>query len=285
MSSPRSYLYVPGDRPERFAKAVASGADAVILDLEDAVAPGQKAAARDHVVAYLADAAPRPQLWVRINSGAAAGADLQALASCSSLSGVVVPKAEPAALVAAHDALPGARLCALVETARALTSLAALATTVARVHLALGEVDLAADLGLDHDSPDAALWALRMPVVVAAAAAGLAAPIGPVFADLGDEEGLRRTTAELRQAGFWSRQAIHPAQIATIHECLTPSAHEVAEATRLLERADAAGSGAWRDDDGRMVDEAVLRSARRTIELARPAAPDDEHDHGKEPRR
>src|SRR5262245_24924127 len=156
------YLYVPGHRPDRFAKALASGADAVILDLEDAVPIGAKDAARDDVRGFLdglADGAV--ETWVRINDGGRGRDDLAALAGAGALTGVVVPKATPQALAEHHAAAPDVALIPLVESAFAITNVTAIAAREGVQTLAIGEVDLTADLGLGDAVPDAALWALR----------------------------------------------------------------------------------------------------------------------------
>ena len=267
----RCYLYVPGHRPDRFAKALASGADAVILDLEDAVPVGAKDDARRDVRSFLDGLAPVPvETWVRINDGDRGRDDLQALAGVATLAGVVVPKATPDVLAARHAAAPDVALIPLVESATALVQVVAIAASAGVRTLAIGEVDLAADLGLGDDVPAAALWALRMQVVVACAATGRAAPLGPVIRDIEDLTGFARTVHELGHAGFGAVQAIHPKQVAVVNDELTPTADEVAAAERLLAAAARADGGVFVDDAGRMIDEAVLRSARRTLEAIAP---------------
>ena len=220
----RCFLYVPGHRPDRFAKALASGSDAVILDLEDAVPVGAKDIARHDVRAFLDGLTPGPvETWVRINDGERGQDDLQALAGLAALAGVVVPKATPDVLAVRHNDAPDVALIPLVESATAITQVVAIAASAAVRTLAIGEVDLAADLGLGDDVPAAALWALRMQVVVACAATGRAAPLGPVIRDLDDLAGFAATVHELRHAGFGAQQAIHPKQVAIVNDELTPS--------------------------------------------------------------
>jgi citrate lyase subunit beta/citryl-CoA lyase len=270
----RCFLYVPGHRADRFAKAFASGADAVILDLEDAVPVPAKDEARRDVRTFLDELAPGPvAAWVRINDGDRGRADLQALASATALAGVVVPKATPDVLATRHADAPDVALIPLVESAVALTAAAAIAASAGVQTLAIGEVDLAADLGLGDDVPDAALWALRMHVVVACAAAGRSAPLGPVIRDIEDLAGFATTVRQLRHAGFGAIQAIHPKQVSVVNDELTPTPDDVAAAERLLEAAARVDGGVFVDDAGRMIDEAVLRSARRT--LGRVAPRDD----------
>jgi citrate lyase subunit beta / citryl-CoA lyase len=268
----RSYLYVPGDRPERFAKALASGADAVILDLEDAVALPAKDAAREHVLGALAERAAddggRPEVWVRVNQGERGLADLAAIGAGPGLTGVFLPKASAASVAAAGATLGPIPAVALVESAATVLELPTLARSPGLVALAMGEVDLAADLGIDASDDGAELWPLRLSAVLASVAAGLAPLVGPVWVAVRDLDGLATSTVELRRRGFGARQAIHPDQVGPINAAFTPTAEEVDAARALLDSAGDAGNGAWVGPDGRMVDEAVLRSARRTVELA-----------------
>jgi citrate lyase subunit beta/citryl-CoA lyase len=260
---PASYLYVPGDRPERFSKALASDADAVIFDLEDAVALPAKADALDAVVAHLQQPADRAEQWVRINTGERGRADLDAVADLPGLTGIFIPKATRAALDDLATIADVAR-CALIETAAALLELPAIVAAESVAALAMGEVDLAADLGVDPSPNEHELWPLRMQVVVASAAAGRQGPIGPVSTDIKDLYGLGHSTEALRRAGFGARQAIHPAQVPVINLAFTPTSKEIDRAEALLARAQS-DEGVWVDESGRMVDEAVLRSARRTL--------------------
>ena len=260
---PASYLYVPGDRPERFAKALSSDADAIILDLEDAVALPAKSDALDAVVAHLQKPTGNVEQWVRINTGERGIADLDAIADLPGLTGIFVPKATRSGLDELAT-IADARRCALIETAAALLDLPAIAGADSLVALAMGEVDLAADLGIDPSPNEHEIWPLRMQVVVASAAAGRQAPIGPVSTDIKDLYGLGHSTEALRRAGFGARQAIHPAQVPVINLAFTPTSKEVDRAEALLARAQS-DEGVWVDESGRMVDEAVLRSARRTL--------------------
>lgn len=266
----RSFLYVPGHRPDRFAKALASGADAVIFDLEDAVPVPAKDDARFEVGAFIAGLAESPaEVWVRINDGDRGLADLGAMSAAQWLAGVIVPKASPARLAAVHDHRSGVPLIALVESGTALLAVADIAAAGGVQTLAMGEVDLAADLGLGPRPPSAALWALRMQVVVACAAAGRDAPLGPVERDFADLVAFEAIVADLHGAGFGAVQCIHPTQVPVVNEVLTPSDAEVADAQRLLTQAAAADGGVFVDDAGRMIDEAVLRSARRLLQRVR----------------
>lgn len=268
----RSYLYAPGDRPDRLEKALDRCGDAVIADLEDAVAPSRKQLALETVTSWLSGLpAAGPEVWVRIGQGPRQADELAAVACSPRLTGVVLAKADLAGVTRVAPQLPaGVAVVALVETAPALLELAELARHPRVRQLALGEADLAAELGIAADEL-AVLGPLRAQLVVASAAAGLAAPTGPVHLDVRDPDGLRASTTALKRAGFGARSAIHPDQVAVIEDVFTPGAEEVARARAAVTAWDAAVAGGTAvavDGDGRFVDEAVVRIARRTVETA-----------------
>lgn len=268
----RSCLYVPGDRPSMLAKAPDRGADMVILDLEDAVAPRAKAGAREAIIAAIPHIeAAGGRFAVRVNSEPdEQDADLAALAQTSATT-LVVPKSTTAGLIGVTERADRRgmsarlRLVALIENARGLWEASSIAEHSQVVSLAIGEQDLAADLGVDHRA-DPMLWhPARSRLVWASASAGLPGPMGPVWPDIGDLDGLRESTHLLRRCGFLSRPAIHPAQVAVINEVFTPSEQELDAARRLVDQYDQAlaeGRGTIRDAEGRMIDEAVVRRAR-----------------------
>jgi len=275
----RSWLYVPGDREEVLGKAFTRGADAVILDLEDAVAPDRKQIARTLVVTALA-AAPRngsPSVWVRVNATDLA-ADVRAVMH-PELTGIVLAKADLDRIAELDDVLRAAEtganaprgiaLVPLIETARGLSEVTAIARHPRVRNLALGEADLVGELGVDQDD-DTAVAVVRMPLVVASAAAGILAPTGPTSTDYRDMEALRASTRTLVRQGFRARSAIHPAQVSVINDVLTPSPADVAHARAQVDQFEAAGGGAARGADGIMVDAATIRTARDV--LARAAA-------------
>jgi citrate lyase subunit beta/citryl-CoA lyase len=277
MTIARSYLYVPGDRPDRLAGALTRGADALIADLEDAVAPSHKEQAREHVRAWLDDAPAGPQRWVRINAADVA-ADLGAVVTAA-LTGVIVPKSEPDQL-AEVDALlreleaerglarGAVAVLPLLESAVGLQRVAEIAAAPRVLRLGLGEADLAADLGLILDEERTILTPLRLNVVVASAAAGISRPVGPTSTAFRDLVAFRRSAEALRRMGFRGRTAIHPGQLDVIHEVFTPSAAEVAAARDMLARFAAADGGGCVDADGRFIDLAVVRNAREVLALA-----------------
>ncbi len=271
----RSYLYVPGDRPAMLAKAAGRGADLLIVDLEDAVAPQAKATARQMVREAVPELkAAGARVSVRLNSEPDfLEADLQALAT-TSVNTLVIPKATLASVTdvgrRAEDLGFGSQLCliALIESARGLWEVLGVAEHPRVTSLAIGEEDLAADLGLQPGG-DPMIWcAARSRLVWACAAAGLPGPCGPVWTDIGDLEGLGESTRLLRRIGFSSRPAIHPAQVSVINDVLTPSDRELESARQLVkayDRALAEGRGVVCDAEGNMVDEAVVRRARRVL--------------------
>lgn len=267
--SARSYLYVPADRADRLAKAPERGADALICDLEDGVAPQDKDVARKNLSAFLADAPA--EVWVRVNSGGLMASDVRAI-GIAPVRGTVLPKADLAA-VASLDALlvslaVDAAIAPLVETASGVLELVELARAPRVLRMSIGEVDLASDLAMTPSDDGRELLPIRTLVVVASAAAGIDQPTAPISTDYRDLDAFRASTEGFARAGYGSRAAIHPAQVEIINDVFTPTADEVASARRLVDLFEAAGGGACVDDEGRMVDEAVVRSARRVLDRA-----------------
>lgn len=285
MTIPRSYLYVPGDAPEKLAKALTRGADAVIVDLEDAVPPAAKDSARDAVRGWLAGqpaAGPgRPQLWVRLNPGTLGHEDARAVVGAA-LTGVMAAKTESAAeldaldgvLTAAESAagLPAGaiRLVPLLESGSAVLRAGEIAAVPRVERLQLGEADLTADLGITVGPDERELDHLRGQIVLVSAAARIAPPVAPVSTNFRDLESLRSSTRALARCGFLGRACIHPAQVQVVNEVFTPTAEEVDAARDLIARFDeavAAGRGVVVSAAGRMIDEAVVRQARRVLQL------------------
>lgn len=277
----RSYLYVPADRSDRLNRATERGADALILDLEDAVAPEAKESARRELGHWLTgQREPGCELWIRINPEHAAD-DIAATVT-TLVTGVVVPKAEPALLrhvaqlLAARERdvgnAPGQfRMLPLIESAQGLLAAVELASQSRTARLGMGEVDLIADLRMQPGPGREELLPLRLQVVTACAAAGIGAPVAPTSTDFRDLAAFRQSTEALVRLGFRARTAIHPAQVATINEVLSPSAQDVAWAHRLVAAFEAArsqGDAVTRGEDGRMVDVAVVRAAREILARA-----------------
>lgn len=271
---PRSWLYVPADDAARLAKAAGRGADALIVDLEDGVAPAAKPAARDNLRAFLPDAPP--ETWVRVTSDTA-GLELD-LAACldENLAGIVLAKAEdPAQVADVADrlaTLPGARrgLMPLIETGRAVFTVADIAAVDGVTQLQVGEADLRADLGVTFGPDESELLVVRQRVVIVSTALGLLPPVAPVSVEFRDLDAFRTGTQRLARMGYIGRACIHPAQLTIAHEVFTPSEEDVASAMALISAAEQAaleGRGAFTDEHGRMVDEAVVRQARRLVQM------------------
>ena len=280
--APRSYLYVPGDTARLLDGAAGRGADALVLDLEDAVAADRKQAARRLVADHLAqvEEGPGPERWVRLNAEAL---ELDAAAVVGpNLAGVFLPEADLALVRRADDVLaalerargldPGAvRAIALVESAAGLRDAAALAAHPRVARLGLGEADLAADLGVVPGAEREEMWPYRAQVVLAGALGGCDRPVGPVETAVRDLQLLERGTHRLLRQGFRARTCLAPAQLDVVHRVFTPSGEEVARARAVLDAlatASDAGSAVALDPEGHLVDEAVARSAREVLERA-----------------
>ncbi|WP_107309253.1 CoA ester lyase [Streptomyces sp. TP-A0356] len=268
---PLTLLYAPGDRPEVVGKALASGADMVLIDLEDAVAPDRKEYARAATAERLSQRPPVP-VHVRVNAldSPWADGDLTALSGLPGLSGLRLPKVtSPSEVVrvAERVAPAGGRalpLHALLESALGVER----AFTIASAHpsvrgIALGEADLRADLAVRED---AGLDWSRARVVLAARAAALPAPAQSIYPDTRDLEGLAASCAHGRALGFLGRAAIHPRQLPVIERAYTPTAEEIVRAEETL-KAAAREPGAQALPDGRFIDTATVREAQRTLSL------------------
>jgi len=267
---PRTYLFVPGNRPERFAKALGSGADRVVLDPEDAVALPAKAEARDAIARWSAQAsdADRARVVVRINDAQApAFADDLRLLRDARIESVMLPKAESAEHVEAVQAVvPHATVLPLIESALGVANVQQVAPAEGVARLVFGTLDYALDLDLDiAESPDGLANAASV-LAIASRIAGLSAPVAGVTPQLDDEQRLLADLAWSRLYGFGAKLCIHPRQVAPIHAALTPSAQAIDLARRVL-AAEAASPGAARLD-GRMIDRPVVLQARRTLRRA-----------------
>lgn len=265
---PRTYLFVPGDRPERFDKALASAADAVILDLEDAVAPPHKASAREAVLAWLSalPADARARCVVRINDEASPHfeADL-ALLQAGGAARVMLPKAERAETVQRlRAACPGIAVLALIETARGVLRAEALAEAPGVARLVFGTIDFALDMNLSGEPIGFDHAASRL--ALASRAAGLPGPVAGVTPDLQNNALLLAELSRARAHGFTAKLCIHPAQVQAIHTALQPTAAEIEWAQRVVAAMQAA-TGAVQLD-GRMLDKPVLLRAQAVLARA-----------------
>ncbi|MFF8883202.1 HpcH/HpaI aldolase/citrate lyase family protein [Streptomyces flaveolus] len=262
----RSWLYVPAHRPELLGKAMAGQADAIVLDLEDAVPPGSKQAARDHVVAALSQDWPKP-IWVRINSLESPWGknDLTALTGTAA-AGLRLPKAEDPDTVHSLASASGLAVHALIESALGVENAYRIATAHPSVALlSLGEADLMADTRVSDIS--ALDWA-RQRLVNAARAAGLPSPPLAAWTDVADVAGLSADTLAASRSGFFGRSVLHPKQVGVVNEIFTPDPDEVAAARARLDSQTGRDAAAWLDEQGRFVDAALLANARWLVDLA-----------------
>jgi citrate lyase subunit beta/citryl-CoA lyase len=260
---PRSYLFVPGNRPERFDKACAAGADAVIVDLEDAVPPAEKAAARDAVAGWLSPGHP---VLVRINAADSAWfEDDLALCAHPGVAGIVLPKAEQEAALTRLLEAGAAAILPLIESGLGLWNAAALARAPRVQRLVFGSIDFSLDLNI-QESHETLLYA-RSQLVLASRVAGIAAPVDGVTTSFDDPECVHADTLRARALGFGGKLCIHPKQVAPVHQAYAPTAGELAWAGRVLAAFDAAQGGAVAVD-GRMVDRPVILIAQQMLEEA-----------------
>lgn len=261
-SVPRSYLFVPGDRPERFSKAMSAGADAVILDLEDAVSIPAKDAAREAVAAALDPARPA---FVRVNARETAWfeEDLRAIAR-PGLAGVMLPKAERADDAARVEAVTGAKVLALVESAAGLWNALEVGRCAAVSRIAFGSIDYQVDLNLDGEGEP--LLHARSQLVLASRVAGLPPPVDGVSVAIDDVAAIEADALRARRLGFGGKLCIHPKQVAVVNGCFSPTAAELDWARRVVAAIEASG-GAAVAVDGKMVDKPVLMRAQRILGL------------------
>lgn len=273
-------LYAPADRPDRFAKALDAGADAVIVDLEDAVTASRKAAGRAALAEFAAVWQEReasgstPAVQVRINARGSDhhDADLAAVAELPAAFGIRLPKTQsPDDVADLRAAAPGRDIHALLESALAIERAFDIASGGVAT-IASGEADLRAELGIPAGpaGEPGLLWS-RSRIANAAAAAGLPQPLMAVWADVADLDRLERSCREGRALGYAGRTAIHPRQIEVIRRAFTPTGEELDRALHIVERVrDAAldGTGAFLLSDGTFIDVAMVRAAERTLATA-----------------
>lgn len=268
-----TWLYIPAPKADTLLPKAVANADAVIIDFEDATHPSQRAEARVLVTEVLTSVQPIP-VDVRVN---AVGSDdfaldmaaIEPLVREGLVQGVRLPKVESAADVAVAQAIAGSwsdapLFVCLLESALGVANAHEIARAVGVQGLSLGESDLRADLALPRDSDDGLLLA-RQTAVLASRAAGLRSPMGSVFPNVNDEDGLRASCESLRRLGFFGRSCIHPKQIAPVREVFAPQPDEVAWAGQILAKAgdmDVSGSGAAKLDDGSFIDPAIVRLAQ-----------------------
>lgn len=267
--NPRSYLFVPANRPERIAKALVSGADAVIVDLEDAVAPQAKDEARHALAAWLRTAGAGPQVVVRVNGAETAwfAADL-ATCAAPAVRAVMLPKAgQPGDVAAVHQALPGKSIIALIETAEGFDQMREIARAAGVERLAFGSIDFQLDLGMVGDGDGEELLFFRSRFVLESRLARLAPPVDGITVAIDDAALVMRDAQAARRLGFGAKLCIHPQQVETVNCGFTPTASEIDWARRVL-NAGRQAAGAAVAVDGRMVDRPVLMRAEALLRQA-----------------
>lgn len=255
--TPRSLLFVPGARPDRFDKALAAGASAVVVDLEDAVPPADKDRARAAVQAWLA---PDHRVVLRINAADTPWfTDDLALCGHPGVAAVMVPKAERADTLAAVRQAGARALLPLIESAAGFAALAEVAAAPGVNGLVFGSIDMQVDLGM-RDALEDDLLMFRSQIVLASRLARIAAPIDGVSTAIDDEDRLREDVLRARRLGFGGKLCIHPRQVHGVNRWFAPGPEEIEWAHRVLAAAATSG-GAAIAVDGKMVDKPVLLRA------------------------
>ncbi|HEX3860829.1 MAG TPA: CoA ester lyase [Stellaceae bacterium] len=277
----RSFLFAPGNHPRRVEKALSLDADAVILDLEDAVATAEKPATRDAVVAAF-ERPRRGLLYVRVNAVDTrfCYGDLVAIVKLG-LDGIILPKVESAAGLATVDwllaqlerdrGLPhgGIDLVPIIETARGLDQLGAILAAGTRVkRVAFGAGDFTLDVNMAWSRGESELAYARAAIVTASRAAGIEAPFDTVWVDLADRDGLEASSRTALGLGFQGKMCIHPDQIAVVNQVFTPTDAEIAFAERVaaaFAKAEAEGNASIQLD-GKFIDYPIVYRARRVMQ-------------------
>jgi citrate lyase subunit beta/citryl-CoA lyase len=259
----RSYLFAPGHNAKLLGRVFRAGADAVMLDLEDAVPPDAKATARAMVAEALAD----HPAWVRVNAARTEWCEADLAAVGTRAFGIRIPKCESADDVRwVAERAPGKPIICAIESARGVLAAAEIAAAPGVRHLAMGGVDLQNDLNAGNGNLQTLY--VRSHLVVVSRAAGLEPPIDSVYPSLEDEAGLREQATFARSLGFFGKSAIHPRQLPVIHEVFTPSERELGWAREVVTAFEAAGGAALQLPGGEFVDLPVAQRARRLLELA-----------------
>jgi citrate lyase subunit beta/citryl-CoA lyase len=259
-----SYLFVPGNRPERFAKACSAGAGAVIVDLEDAVAPDEKVTARAAVGAWLSAQSP---VLVRINSADTEWfRDDVEMCRRAGVAGIVLPKAERSEDIRYITSRVAVPVLPLIETAKGMWHAHEVACCNSIQRLIFGSIDFQVDLGIDGE--DEQLLQFRSQLVLVSRVAGIQPPVDGVTTAIDDAERLRSDTLRGKRLGFGAKLCIHPKQVETVNACFRPSEEEVQWATRVVQAAGNA-NGAAVAVDGKMVDKPVLLRAEAILARSR----------------
>lgn len=270
----RSFLFLPADRLQRLNKALASGAHMVVIDLEDAVAPDAKPAARAAIREQwqLLDPQSRARIAIRVNASSTPwheeDGELVAALAGDGLCGVVLAKTEsPEPLNRLAQRAGDVPLLPLIESAEGLAALDTIARTPGVARLLFGHLDFQVDLGMQCGIDESELDAVRLAFVMASRRAGLPGPVDGVTVDLQHTQQLESDTRRSQRFGFTGKLCIHPNQVSTVNESLGPTPAQVAWAQRVLDAAERESTGAFQFE-GAMVDAPVLARARSYLQLS-----------------
>ena len=274
--SARSHLYVPANDLERLTKALTRGADALIVDLEDGVSPADKGIARENLISFLNGLDSTVEIWVRVNPEKGALELDLAAAVHNKCRGIVLAKATTlteienldsllTSLEKSRDVTTPLEVSALIESAAGVFNAQAIASGPRVTRLQLGEADLRADLGTSGNAGETTTQFARSMAVFASAAAGINPPLAAVSTNFKDLDAYRKSSQDFKEWGYFGRACIHPAQVEIANEIFTPNAEELSAAQDILDRLIAAGGGVALDGNGRMIDEAIAKIARRTL--------------------
>jgi citrate lyase subunit beta / citryl-CoA lyase len=260
--APRSYLFVPGNRPDRFAKAAASGVDVVVIDLEDAVPPAEKKVARAALAEWLAT--NHGPVAVRVNDvNSEWFREDIALCRAPSVSTIMLPKAERIDdIFLCEFAGKPTEILPMIETAQGFRNVVAIAQHRLTTRLVFGNVDFQLDLGIEGD--DEPLLYFRSQIVLASRLGNLLPPVDGVSLTLDDAEQIERDTLRAKRLGFGAKLCIHPKQVAAVNAAFLPTETEIAWASKVVESA-VASHGAAVAVDGRMVDRPVILRAQAIL--------------------
>lgn len=263
-------LFVPASRPDRIPKALACGADQVIIDLEDAVEADAKLAARQHITDF-AHANPTAEFLVRVNGASTPWfeGDLALCTALPSVVGIVLPKAD-SALHVQQAATSGKNVMPVIESARGIANLAEICQAKNVARLAFGNLDFGLDLGLDAGSKGAAIMLehVRCQLVLHSRLADIAAPLYGVWPDIKDPAGLRQAAEQAKGMGFSGLLCIHPSQVAVVSTVFSASPEEIEWARRIMQKTQETGAAVF-EMDGEMVDLPVIERARRLMQQHR----------------
>ncbi len=269
LATARSFLFVPAHKAERYPKAIASGADAVVIDLEDALPIAAKVEGRAALLGawQTLTAGVRSQILVRINPTGSPwhSDDIALLTKLPGLGAVMLPKAESAAQIQhLTSGIANIKVLPLIETAKGVSEINSIAAASGLLRLGLGHIDLQADLGMSASPDEQELAPLRWAMVVASRLCNIPSPVDGITTSTSDEEAWLEGAKRSRRFGFGGKLCIHPAQIKGVHVGFAPTSGEVDWAQRVLDSEKLAGGGAF-SVDGKMVDAPVIQLARQLL--------------------